>query len=78
MNGAIILLAGYLNNNWNIALASMVSIYVTGKVLDLIHISHVKVTLYIITNETEAMLEEAVDPSTRRHKNQNARGIYRH
>jgi uncharacterized membrane-anchored protein YitT (DUF2179 family) len=58
MNGAIIMLAGYLNNDWNIALASMVSIYITGKVLDLIHISHVKVTLYIITNETEAMLKK--------------------
>ncbi|CAH1215147.1 MULTISPECIES: YitT family protein [unclassified Paenibacillus] len=58
MNGAIILLAGYLNDDWNIALASILSIYITGKVLDLIHISHVKVTLYIVTNETEAMLKK--------------------
>lgn len=58
MNGIIILLAGYLNNDWNIALISVLSIYITGKVLDLIHIGHVKVTLFIVTNETDKMLEQ--------------------
>ncbi|MNV15055.1 hypothetical protein D3C71_1057560 [compost metagenome] len=36
----------------------MVSIYLSGKVVDYIHISHVKVTLFIITNQTDAMLEK--------------------
>jgi uncharacterized membrane-anchored protein YitT (DUF2179 family) len=57
MNGIVILAMGYLEGNWDLALASMVSIYITGKVVDLIHISHIKVTLFIITNHTEAMLE---------------------
>jgi len=48
---------GYLEGNWDLALASMVSIYITGKVVDLIHISHIKVTLFIITDKTEALLE---------------------
>ncbi|MDO7906015.1 YitT family protein [Paenibacillus sp. JX-17] len=56
LNGLVILAAGYLNNDWNIALASMVSIYITGKVVDLIHISHTKVTLFIITSHTEELL----------------------
>ncbi|MHA0857925.1 YitT family protein [Paenibacillus sp. CMAA1364] len=58
MNAVVILLAGYFNENWNIALASMASIYITGKVLDVIHISHIKVTVYIITNQTEELLSK--------------------
>lgn len=56
MNALVILAAGYLEDDWNIALASMASIYISGKVLDLIHVSHIKVTVYIITNETEKLL----------------------
>lgn len=58
MNGLVILAAGYLNDNWNVALASMASIYISGKVLDLIHISHIKVTVYIVTNQTEDLLSK--------------------
>lgn len=58
LNGLVILAAAYLDQNWNLALASMVSIYVTGKVLDMIHISHIKVTVYIVTNRTEELLQE--------------------
>ncbi|EES74834.1 hypothetical protein POTG_00065 [Paenibacillus sp. oral taxon 786 str. D14] len=57
LNGFVILAMGYLEGNWDLALASMVSIYITGKVVDLIHISHIKVTLFIITDKTEALLE---------------------
>lgn len=57
LNGIVILAMGYLDGNWDLALASMVSIYITGKVVDLIHISHIKVTLFIITDKTEALLE---------------------
>ncbi|MFE4713879.1 MULTISPECIES: YitT family protein [unclassified Paenibacillus] len=58
MNGLVILAAAYFDNNWNLALASMVSIYVTGKVVDMIHISHIKVTVYIVTNRTEELLKQ--------------------
>ncbi|WP_178021812.1 YitT family protein [uncultured Paenibacillus sp.] len=57
LNGIVILAMGYLEGNWDLALASMVSIYISGKVVDLIHISHIKVTLFIITDKTEAMLD---------------------
>ncbi|WP_238649979.1 YitT family protein [Paenibacillus piscarius] len=58
LNGLVILAAAYFDENWNLALASMVSIYVTGKVVDLIHISHIKVTVYIITNKTDELLQQ--------------------
>ncbi|WP_425281227.1 YitT family protein [Paenibacillus cellulositrophicus] len=61
MNGVVILAAGYLQDNWNLALASIVSIFVTGKVVDMIHISHFKVTVYIITNETDALLGQLLE-----------------
>lgn len=56
LNGLVVLAAGYLSDDWNSALASMVSIYITGKVVDIIHVSHTKVTVYIITDRTEEML----------------------
>ncbi|KUP22007.1 hypothetical protein AWJ19_21075 [Paenibacillus sp. DMB5] len=58
LNGLVILAAAYFDDNWNLALASMVSIYVTGKVVDLIHVSHIKVTVYIVTTRTEELLEQ--------------------
>ncbi|WP_209851265.1 YitT family protein [Paenibacillus sediminis] len=57
INGLVILAMGYLEKDWNSALASMASIYVGGKVVDFIHISHIKVTVYIITNQTEELLK---------------------
>ncbi|WP_405110720.1 YitT family protein [Paenibacillus sp. FSL K6-1217] len=58
LNGLVILAAAYFDDNWNLALASMVSIYVTGKVVDLIHVSHIKVTVYIITTRTDELLQQ--------------------
>lgn len=57
LNALVVLAMGYINNDWNLVLASIISLYITGKVLDLIHVSHIKITLYIITNESEAMLK---------------------
>lgn len=56
LNGLVVLAAGYLSDDWNTALASMVSIYISGKVVDIIHVSHTKITVFIITDRTEEML----------------------
>ncbi|WP_040924877.1 YitT family protein [Saccharibacillus kuerlensis] len=56
LNGLVIFVMGYLQGDWNLALLSMVSIYITGKVMDGIHVGHVKVTLFIITDDTDALL----------------------
>ncbi|MFD0620030.1 YitT family protein [Paenibacillus sp. GCM10027629] len=58
LNGFIIIALGYMKDNWDLALYSMLSVFITGKVMDVIHISHIKVTAFIITNETELMLEK--------------------
>ncbi|WP_138495535.1 YitT family protein [Paenibacillus pinistramenti] len=57
LNALVILAMGYTNQNWNLVLASILSLYITGKVLDFIHVGHIKITVYIITNEADRMLE---------------------
>ncbi|MFC4102754.1 YitT family protein [Paenibacillus xanthanilyticus] len=57
LNGLIIAGLGAMTGDWDIALFSLVSIFTTGKIIDLIHISHIKITAYIITNEPDAMIK---------------------
>jgi uncharacterized membrane-anchored protein YitT (DUF2179 family) len=56
LNGFVILVLGY-PDNWDAALYAMLSIYITGKIVDSIHIRHVKVTAFIITNEKEKLIK---------------------
>lgn len=56
LNALVILAHGY-PNNWDTALCSMLSIYISSKIVDSIHIRHVKITAFIITEKTEIMLE---------------------
>ncbi|MCS7460157.1 YitT family protein [Paenibacillus doosanensis] len=58
LNGIVIVTLGYYKDNWDLALFSMLSIFITGKVLDTIHTRHLKVTVFIVTRHTEALLEE--------------------
>lgn len=56
LNGLVILLLGFFQS-WNLALYSMLSTYVKGRVVDVIHIRHIKVTCFIITRKKDEMLE---------------------
>ncbi len=56
MNAVVIIISGFLFN-WDAALNTMVSIYVTGKVVDTIYTDHAKLTLMIITDKGEEMRE---------------------
>jgi uncharacterized membrane-anchored protein YitT (DUF2179 family) len=56
MNAVVILISGFLFD-WNAALYTLVSIYVTGKVVDAIYTDHSKLTLMIITDKGEEMRE---------------------
>jgi uncharacterized membrane-anchored protein YitT (DUF2179 family) len=55
LNGFVILSMGYLEG-WEAALYSMISIYVTGRIVDAIHVRHVKLTLFIVTKRKEDLL----------------------
>jgi uncharacterized membrane-anchored protein YitT (DUF2179 family) len=54
MNAVVIVISGFLFN-WDAALNTLVSIYVTGKVVDAIYTEHAKLTLMIITDKGEDM-----------------------
>ncbi len=58
LNGFVIIALAYVQGEWTAALRSMLCIYITGKVVDTIHIRHVKVTLFIITKNKDALLEK--------------------
>lgn len=53
LNTGIVAALGYMKQDWNAALYSMLSIYLTGKVIDVVHTPHRKVTAFIVTNRTQ-------------------------
>ncbi|MEI7026835.1 YitT family protein [Paenibacillus sp. y28] len=57
MNGIVILALGSLNN-WDLALYSMLSIYVTVRVMDTVHVRHLKMTAFIVTQEKTKLLQQ--------------------
>lgn len=60
MNGVIVLISGFIFD-WEIALYTMLSIYITGKMIDTIFTDHVKLTMQIVTTEGEAIRQELLD-----------------
>jgi uncharacterized membrane-anchored protein YitT (DUF2179 family) len=54
MNAIVIFFSGFLFD-WDSALYTLISIYVTGKVVDAIYTDHVKLTLMIITDKGDEM-----------------------
>ncbi|TDF95987.1 YitT family protein [Paenibacillus piri] len=57
LNGLVIIALGYFKRDWDLALYSMLSIFITGKVLDTIHTRYLKVTVFIITHRKNELLE---------------------
>ncbi|MEK4485888.1 YitT family protein [Psychrobacillus sp. FSL H8-0484] len=57
MNGIIVLISGAVFT-WEIALYTLLSIYLTGKMLDTIYTNHEKLTMQIVTTKGEAIRKE--------------------
>ncbi|WP_239615265.1 YitT family protein [Cohnella mopanensis] len=55
LNTFVVAALGFLQNDWNAALYSMLSIYLTGKIIDAVHTPHLKITAFIVTNQTQEM-----------------------
>jgi len=58
LNVIVIAILGYVKNDWDLALNSMLAIYIAGMVVDTVHIRHIKVTAFIVTNRKEELLEK--------------------
>lgn len=57
MNGIIVLISGAVFS-WEIALYTLLSIYITGKMIDTVHTSHIKLTMQIVTTNGEPIRKE--------------------
>ncbi|MEK5585694.1 MULTISPECIES: YitT family protein [Paenibacillus] len=55
MDGLVILSLGFFKS-WDSALYAMLCIFVKSRVVDMIHIRHVKLTCFIVTKERDKML----------------------
>lgn len=55
MDGLVILTLGYFKS-WDLALSAMLCTFVKSRVVDMIHIRHVKVTCFIVTKNKDKML----------------------
>ncbi|TVY04115.1 YitT family protein [Cohnella terricola] len=53
LNTIVVAALGFLKNDWNAALYSLLSIYLTGKIIDTAYTPHHKVTAFIVTNHTQ-------------------------
>lgn len=60
MNGVIVIISGSVFD-WNIALYTMLVIYLTGRMIDMVHTSNIKLTMQIVTTEGEAIRKELID-----------------
>ncbi|WP_010274857.1 YitT family protein [Paenibacillus senegalensis] len=60
VNALVILALGSMKNNWDLALYSMLSIFLTSKLVDSIHIRHVKVTAFIVTRKEQELIDQLV------------------
>ncbi|MDQ1909791.1 YitT family protein [Paenibacillus sp. GD4] len=58
LNGIVIIALGYYKQNWDLALYSMLSIFITGKMIDTIHIRHMKVTVFIVTRKKDLLMQK--------------------
>jgi uncharacterized membrane-anchored protein YitT (DUF2179 family) len=60
-NGAVVIVLGYFKQDWNLALYSMLSMYIVSRVMDTIHIRHMKVTAFIITEHKDKLTQRLLN-----------------
>lgn len=75
MNGIVVAASGFVFS-WDAALLTLVSIYATGKVVDTIHTSHIKLTLMIITSKGDEVKQQLLEKLHRGVTIIDAKGAY--
>jgi uncharacterized membrane-anchored protein YitT (DUF2179 family) len=61
INSIVVFILGYYKQDWNLALYSMLSMYIVSKVMDTIHIRHLKVTAFIITQQKDLIIKRLLE-----------------
>ena len=75
MNAVVVLISGFIFS-WDAALYTLVSIYATGKVIDTIHTSHIKLTLMIVTSKGDEVKKKLLSSLYRGVTIMDAEGAY--
>lgn len=57
LNSIVVFVLGYFKQDWNLALYSMLSMFIVSKVMDTIHIRHLKVTAFIVTQHKDLITQ---------------------
>jgi len=57
LNAVVVIFSGFIFG-WDAALHTLVGIYASGKMVDMIHTKHIKLTLMIVTKKGEEMKEK--------------------
>ena len=60
LNGIIVMCSGFFLG-WDIALMTLLSIYITGKTIDTIFTAHIKLTINVITTHGEAIKQAYIE-----------------
>ncbi|MBO9597314.1 MAG: YitT family protein [Cohnella sp.] len=55
LNTFVVAALGFLMDDWKAALYSMLSIYLTGRVVDIVHTPHRKITAFIVSHKSEEL-----------------------
>lgn len=58
LNASVIAVLIFFTRNWDLALYSLIAIFSAGKVVDLVHVRHIKVTAFIVTTKTEELRQK--------------------
>jgi uncharacterized membrane-anchored protein YitT (DUF2179 family) len=61
LNSIVVFALGYFKQDWNLALYSMLSMFIVSRVMDTIHIRHLKVTAFIITQHKELIIQRLLN-----------------
>jgi uncharacterized membrane-anchored protein YitT (DUF2179 family) len=61
LNSIVVFALGYFKQDWNLALYSMLSMFIVSRVMDTIHIRHLKVTAFIITQHKDLLIKRLLD-----------------
>jgi uncharacterized membrane-anchored protein YitT (DUF2179 family) len=61
VNCIVVFVLAYFKQDWNLALYSMLSMFIVSRVMDTIHIRHLKVTAFIITQHKDLLTQRLLN-----------------
>jgi len=57
LNALVVSAIGYMTDDWNLTFYSAICVYLTGKLIDVLHVGNTKITLNIVTEESSSIIK---------------------